>query len=322
MAQPLGPQQQQLVKTIGRELLKVVPTGWKRIQADYRAAGRHIEVDVIITGPDGAARPVPPPPEVVRLFGQLRTDMYQPGRGTWISANYVIEPPASFNVDFDPDTEPRWRRLPPPIGFQDELRFFPRAEQRIPDWWRQRAGMPPAQPQPQGQQTATPAQGMPAQEAPAAPPQPQGQQTATPPQGMPAQEAPAQATSPEQLRTPRVYDGLDDAGRPVVRRQPLADAEREQVLQYLEAAPVVLAARSYDKDAFAPNEPPAVPLNFRTDGTWVWPGAVTYYLRTHQVPPDPELLAHIRGRRFTLPEVDDETKDLAVAVITGRAAAS
>ena len=43
-------------------------------------------------------------------------------------------------------------------------------------------------------------------------------------------------------------------------------------------APVVLAARSNGDDAFAPGRTDVVPLNFRTDGSWVWPGAVAYYL--------------------------------------------
>ena len=59
-------------------------------------------------------------------------------------------------------------------------------------------------------------------------------------------------------------------------------------------------------------------MNFRTDGAWAWPGAVAYYLREHGVPPDPDLVAHIRARRFTAPsEVPEPAKDLALAAITG-----
>ena len=185
-----------------------------------------------------------------------------------------------------------WRRPPPPVGFQDELFFFPRTEDRIPEWLRQRVSAPPRQP-----------------------PAPQG---VTPPRGMPRQAPP---TPPGPMRTPRVYDRLDESGRPVVNRPPLDPAERGRVLEYLETAPVVLAARSYDRDAFAPDTPPSVPMNFRTDGAWVWPGAVAYYLRNHGLAPDPELLAHIRGRQFAVPDVDDRTRDAAVAAVTGKAPA-
>jgi hypothetical protein len=206
--------------------------------------------------------------------------MYQPGRGTWLVAVLVFGPANASVVKFLPDVEPRWRRPPPLVGFQDELRFFPRAEQFIPPWLRLRAGL--------------------------AVPAPALVLTATPP-----------ATGAEDLRTPRVYDGLDESGRPVVNREPLPAAEKERVLEYLDGAPVVLAARTYDTDAFDPDRTDAVPLNFRTDGSWIWPGAVAYYLREHEVAPDPKLLTHIRALRFTMPEVGEPARELALAAITG-----
>lgn len=276
---PLNPeQQQQLVWQIGHALATPIPPGWSQMRVEYRAAGRHVEVDLLVTGQDGLPRPVPPSRQAVQLLGTLRTGMYQPGRGTWLSAIVVYDQTSVLSTDFLADVEPPWRQAPPPIGFQDELRFFPRAEEHIPAWLRQRAGMEPVQPL-----------------------------AATPP-----------AEKPEGLRSPRVYDGVDESGRPVVNREPLSPAERDRVLEYLDGAPVVLASRTYDADAFAPDREPLVPLNFRTDGRWYWPGAVAYYLREHNVAPDPELLAHIRALRFTLPEVGEPQRELAVAAITGQ----
>ncbi|MEV6874706.1 ferredoxin [Amycolatopsis sp. NPDC051128] len=275
MTQPPGPlrpeQQQELVRQIGAVLAAQLPPGWRQLRVEYRAAGRHVEADLLVTGPDGRPRVLQPPPEVVRLLGVLRSGMYQPGVGTWLGAILVFEPgPASPHVDFvRPDVEPPFQRQPPPIGFQDELRFFPRADEHIPGWLRERAGLTP-----------------------------------------PAAEG--------AVRTPRIYDGLDASGKPLVRRQPLVPAEAERVLAYLDAAPVILASRSNGPDAFAPDRTDAVPMNFRTDGAWAWPGAVAYYLREHGVPPDPDLVAHIRARRFTAPsEVPEPARDLALAAITG-----
>ncbi|WP_370968605.1 ferredoxin [Amycolatopsis sp. cg9] len=268
---PLRPEQQQeLVRQIGAVLAAQGPPGWGQLRVEYRAAGRHVEADLLVTGPDGRPRAVPPPPEVVRLLGVLRSGMYQPGLGTWLGAILVFEPGQPPDVDFvRPDLEPPFRQQPPPIGFQDELRFFPRAEENIPAWLREKAGL-------------------------------------TPPPG------------DGEVRTPRIYDGVDAAGRPLIRRQPLLPAEIERVLGYLDAAPVILASRSNGPDAFAPDRADAVPMNFRTDGVWAWPGAVAYYLREHGVPPDPELVAHIRARRFTAPtEVPEAAKDLALTAITG-----
>ncbi|WP_103337018.1 ferredoxin [Amycolatopsis sp. CA-126428] len=275
MTQPPGPlrpeQQQELVRQIGAVLATQLPPGWGRLRVEYRAAGRHVEADLLVTGPDGRPRVLQPPPEVVRLLGVLRSGMYRPGAGTWLGAILVFEPGLeSPHVDFvRPDLEPPFRQQPPPLGFQDELRFFPRTDEHIPGWLRDRAGLTP----------------------------------------------PAAGGS---VRTPRIYDGLDASGKPLVRRQPLVPAEAERVLAYLDAAPVILASRSNGPDAFAPDRPDAVPMNFRTDGAWAWPGAVAYYLREHGVPPDPDLVAHIRARRFTAPsDVPEPAKDLALAAITG-----
>lgn len=134
-------EQDQLTRQVGRALLTVAGDGWQQVRAEYRSAGKHIEVDVFVTGPDGTPRPVRPPVEVVDGLGQLRQGMYRPGRGTWLSALYMLEPPSSFSAEFEPDVEPRWRRMPPPIGFADELRFYPRADEHIPEWLGQRAGL-------------------------------------------------------------------------------------------------------------------------------------------------------------------------------------
>ncbi|GAB3464489.1 hypothetical protein [Actinophytocola sediminis] len=138
-------EQDRLVRQIGRALLTVAGQDWTQLRAEYRAAGRHIEVDVFVSGPDNQPRQVRPPQEVVDGLGKLRQGMYRPGRGTWLSALYQLDPPSTFNAEFEPDEEPRWRRVPPPIGFADELRFFPREDEHIPDWFRQRAGLPPAE---------------------------------------------------------------------------------------------------------------------------------------------------------------------------------
>ncbi|WP_157367755.1 hypothetical protein [Alloactinosynnema sp. L-07] len=158
-------EQDRLTKEVGRALVRVAGQHWQRIRASYRSAGRHVEVDVTVLGADGHDHVIRPPGEVVSGFARLRGGMYRAGRGTWISATYSIEPSGTFEVEFEPDVEPEWRRVPPPIGFLDELRFFPRSDEHIPDWLRVRAGMPPAVTAEQ-QAAHTPPGGLPAQPAP------------------------------------------------------------------------------------------------------------------------------------------------------------
>jgi hypothetical protein len=194
-------EQDQLTRQVGRALLTVAGADWQQVRAEYRSAGRHIEVDVIVKGPDGVERPVRPPQEVVDGLGRLRQGMYRPGRGTWLSALYVLDPPSAFSAEFEPDVEPRWRRVPPPIGFADELRFFPRGDEHIPDWLRQRAGLPPVP----GAQEA--GQGDAPQPSPSGEPVPSGQAGGQPggppgPGGQPAsggQPVPSWQPGPGQL---------------------------------------------------------------------------------------------------------------------------
>ena len=121
-------------------------------------------------------------------------------------------------------------------------------------------------------------------------------------------------TSPPRLA--RVYEGRDPNGRPIVDRDPIDPALTESLLTYLESAPIVLAARSFDVDEFAPADRD-VPLNYRTDGTWIWAGSVPHYLRKHGLAPEPKLVRHIQAHDFQLGPVDQAAKDRAVSVITG-----
>lgn len=118
------------------------------------------------------------------------------------------------------------------------------------------------------------------------------------------------------LRTAEVFDGADSAGRPVTDRPKVASSERDQLIDYLEQAPVVLAAHSFDTDQLDPDGSASVPLTFHTDGSWIWPGAVGYYLRTHGVPPEAELVTHIRQQGFEPPRIDEHVREAAVSAIT------
>lgn len=129
--------------------------------------------------------------------------------------------------------------------------------------------------------------------------------------------------SPAALFHAPEFDGYDEHGRPRHDRPSVHPQERDDVLAYLESAPVVLAARSLGPDALQPDglqpdDAPAVPLTFHTDGTWVWSGGVAYYLRAHHVPPVPQLVQHIRDHSYRVPPVDPDSLDAANAVATGQ----
>ncbi|MCA2210234.1 hypothetical protein [Nocardia rosealba] len=116
-------------------------------------------------------------------------------------------------------------------------------------------------------------------------------------------------------RLAHVYDGRGADGRPVADRPPVPHEILTPLLTYLESAPIILSARSFDADEFVPGDHD-VPLNFHTDGTWIWSGAVPHYLRKHRFPPEPGLIQHAIDHGFRVAEVDDETAQRALTVIT------
>jgi hypothetical protein len=119
------------------------------------------------------------------------------------------------------------------------------------------------------------------------------------------------------FREARVFDRREANGRPVVDRPPVPADEVAGVLRYLNEAHLVLGGRGHDTDLFVPDSAPDVPAGFHTDGTWLWPASIPHYLAKHGVPPEPELVGHIRAANFTPPPVDTATAALAHTALTG-----
>ena len=165
---PLNPvEQDALVKQIGLALMKAAPPEWEQVRAYYRAAGRYFELSAEVTDQDGQSRPWTAPADTASLFARLRAGMYREGRGTWFNARYQLDRPSSYNLDFDRD-EPQWQNPPPPMAYTDEMRFFPRTDDNVPEWLGARLQAP----------------------APQRPPLP-----------------PQNQTGPGRLRTARIFDG-------------------------------------------------------------------------------------------------------------------
>ncbi|GAB3486936.1 TNT domain-containing protein [Amycolatopsis cihanbeyliensis] len=120
------------------------------------------------------------------------------------------------------------------------------------------------------------------------------------------------------FRQARVVDGHNPGEQPVVNRPPVPAEEARAVLGYLYRAPIVLTRPATGPDLFAPNGPADVPDAFHTDGVWIWPAAVPHYLRKYGVPPDPELLDHIRAQNHRTPYVPERVRTTAEAEILGQ----
>jgi hypothetical protein len=118
------------------------------------------------------------------------------------------------------------------------------------------------------------------------------------------------------FRIARIFDGQGPDGRPAFNRPELPAEELDRLFEYLNAGPVVLSERGLDLDRLSTPPTPKVPVAFHTDGTWIWPAAVNYYLQEYNIAPEAELVAHIQSTGFRLPEVSEQTMQAAGAHLT------
>ncbi|MFG1885212.1 hypothetical protein [Micromonospora sp. NPDC049102] len=123
------------------------------------------------------------------------------------------------------------------------------------------------------------------------------------------------AEAGEGMRIARAFDVVDPVTGPgfAPEHERLDDTERDAVLRYLEDAPLLLTSTERMIDVVDPERGNVVPLDHRTDGLWVWTDSVPYYLRHHELAPDPEFLAAIRAGNYLLPPVTDIGRHRALA---------
>ncbi len=73
-----------------------------------------------------------------KLLTDLRSGMHRNDAGTWFSLKYTITSDQKYYVDFDYDNEPDFGFEIDPYTYYVDLKKFPRPEEKIPDWLRER----------------------------------------------------------------------------------------------------------------------------------------------------------------------------------------
>jgi len=96
--------------------------------------------------------------------------------------------------------------------------------------------------------------------------------------------------------------------------------EAARLVAYLSGGLPLLVTTARMNDVVIPARGAVVPMNFRTDGYWIWSDAAVYYLEQYGLPPDADLVAHIQRRGFVFPEVDGAAIHRALAVLQEPAA--
>jgi len=96
----------------------------------------------------------------------------------------------------------------------------------------------------------------------------------------------------------------------------LTDAdEQERIAGYLRAGAPILMTTTLLADRLDPDRGRAVGASYRTDGTWVWSDALTYYVGAYGLAPEDEFRDHIKGRAYACPAPDEAARNRALAAL-------
>lgn len=128
--------------------------------------------------------------------------------------------------------------------------------------------------------------------------------------------------SSRRLRVAEVFDGRGPTGGIVINRAQIDPLEIPALTGYLTKAPVALATTKTGEDEMAPGAGLVVPRAYHTDGEWIWPAAVGYYLHRYRLPPQTGLLEHIRARGYQVGPVSEERRQAAAAQMLQELAAA
>ena len=125
------------IDSIARALTANAPGGWREVTGVYRATTPYAELDATVVGPGQARVDLEPLRAGLEdHFETLRRQMYQTGKGTWLTARISITSDGHFSTDFDYDSEPAWSMAVDPGIYAADLAAFPRDDEHIPRWMR------------------------------------------------------------------------------------------------------------------------------------------------------------------------------------------
>lgn len=91
---------------------------------------------------------------------------------------------------------------------------------------------------------------------------------------------------------------------------------KQQVLRFLAGGGSVLQAPVLREDRLDPSRTDSVPLGYLSDGDWIWPLEMSYYLEQHDILPEERFLEHMQVRGFEAKEPPTEVLVEAARLLT------
>lgn len=112
------------------------PPHWARLVIDVWANVSAYEISLSAQDSNGRSAGEVRQPNLTEALQSLREEMYEPERGAWLSARFVLTRGGAPEVTFNYSEDPGWAGELHPMMFVYELETYPRAEEHIPKWLR------------------------------------------------------------------------------------------------------------------------------------------------------------------------------------------
>lgn len=129
----------EVTERVRHALVAAAPADWSRISLEVKATAGVCELAVGVLRSDGSpAAAAPLDRNVGADVTRLRELQYENGRGTWFAARIVVQRDGPPDLSFDIDEDPRWWPELHPTTFVRDLELFPRRDEHIPPWLRDR----------------------------------------------------------------------------------------------------------------------------------------------------------------------------------------
>jgi hypothetical protein len=86
----------------------------------------------------------------------------------------------------------------------------------------------------------------------------------------------------------------------------VGESERGRIADYLAGGHPVVMSPALADDALDPGRKAVAEVGILTDGVWLWPAELAYYVRVHGLAPSPEHIRHMEDNGWRVPDLSRE----------------
>jgi hypothetical protein len=134
----MGPiEQEEFIREIAANLVRDIPSDWESATYDVQIVGGYINERMEVVFDNGETGLVEIPDDSGLKATRLRSGMYKQGAGTWFSVRLNLWSSGKYRCNFNYADKPSFGFAPDVRDYEQDLKLFPRDEERIPEWMRE-----------------------------------------------------------------------------------------------------------------------------------------------------------------------------------------